>query len=526
MTLTAAAPTAAVTLTPLAPTGTAASPDDVRILLIPLGDDDGEPTKIPTSTPKTESASENGVYRRNGELPTHPDFRLAEIPAPRSEEVSYSIVSGDTISALANRYQVPVSAIVERNQLKDPETIQVGQSLIIPAIEPEKLEIADLIVPDHEIIYGPSAFEPENFLSAYPRNILSGYIEPTPTPIPTSDGDSEAVPTPVFTPRGGLEILKEVALENSINPRVLMALMEYQTQTIRNEKPKNLLNESYIGSLGWRTSLDHQLSWTANTLNYGYYQWKNNRLNQWILADDSVIAVDPSVNAGTAALQYLFSKLYGREDWLNAIGPGGFRETFESLFGENSDSSWTLIDEPQENPQLALPFAPEEDWYYSSGPHYGWSNGSPWSAVDFVPGDAVGCSRSDYQVTAAADGLVIYADNGLVVVDLDMDGDARTGWIHLYLHVAERERVETGVRLKQGDIVGHASCEGGVSSGTHLHFARRYNGQWIPISAEYPLILSGFEAFSTGEVYDGYLVKDDQVVEAWYFQNDANRIVR
>lgn len=526
MTLTAAAPTATIDLTPPAPTETIAKPEDVQVLLIPFTEDEGDPTKIPTSTPKTEISAENGVYDRNGALPTHPAFRLAEIPEPRSEEISYSIVSGDTISALANLYQVPVSAIVERNQLKNPETIQIGQALIIPAIEPEGLEIADLIISDQEIIYGPSAFEPENFLAAYPRNILSGYIESTPTPMPTQDGDKEIISTPDFTPRSGIEILKEVALENSINPRVLIALMEYQTQTISNEKPKMLLNESYIGALGWRTSLDHQLSWTANTLNYGFYQWKNNRLNQWILADDSVIAVDPSVNAGTAALQYLFSKLYGKEDWLKAIGPDGFRMTFESLFGANNDASWTLIDEPKNNPQLTLPFAPDEDWYYSSGPHYGWANGSPWSAVDFVPGDAIGCSRSDYQVTAAADGLVIYSDNGLVVVDLDFDGDVRTGWLHLYLHVGERDRVKTGARLKQGDFIGHASCEGGFSSGTHLHFARRYNGQWVPIDADHPLILSGFEVFSTGDVYDGYLVKDDQVVEAWYFQNDANRIVR
>ena len=89
-----------------------------------------------------------------------------------------------------------------------------------------------------------------------------------------------------------------------------------------------------------------------------------------------------------------------------------------------------------------------------------------------------------------------------------------------------RDRVALNARVRQGDPIGYASCEGGFSSGTHLHFARRYNGQWIQIDGANPLVLSGFEAFSTGTVYDGYLVNGDQVVEAWYYQNDANRIDR
>lgn len=107
-----------------------------------------------------------------------------------------------------------------------------------------------------------------------------------------------------------------------------------------------------------------------------------------------------------------------------------------------------------------------------------------------------------------------------------MDGDARTGWTHLYLHVGSKDRVALNARVRQGDPIGYASCEGGFSSGTHLHFARRYNGQWIQIDGANPLVLSGFEAFSTSTVYDGYLVNGDQVVEAWYYQNDANRIDR
>lgn len=528
MTMTAGAPTEPITGTPEPSLTPIRSTDGAPILLIPMSEEsDEEATLIPTSTPKSAVPAADGfAYALNGMKPTHPAFKLAEIPPLRSEEVTVTIAAGDTISAIANLYQIPVSAIVERNDLTDPELIQVGQTLVIPTIEAETLPIGNLIIADSDLIDGPDTFNVVEFLRAYPKNILTSYIESTPTPIPTPKGNEEPIPTLEFTPRSGLEVLEEVTLENAINPKLLIALLEYQTQSITNEKPKLLLNESYIGALGWRTSLDHQLSWTANTLSYGYYQWRNNRLNAFTLSDDTVVAVDPSVNAGTAALQYLFSKLYGREDWLFAISPSGFRSTFEEFFGSESNQIVTLTDEPDSEPTLELPFSADDEWFFSSGPHYGWANGSPWSAVDFVPGDSIGCSRSNYPVTAAASGLVVYSGDGLVIVDLDKDGDARTGWVHLYLHVGSRERASVGTVIQTGDKIGFPSCEGGVSSGTHLHFARRYNGQWIPIDAAHPLTLSGFEVYSTGDVYDGYLVKGDQIIEAWYFQNDANRIFR
>lgn len=556
-TLTGPVPTATITETPepapllsLDPEYSAIIPENTgsqSFSLIPFIDTDPNvtPTLLPSSTPKSAapvSDPSSGVYAPKGTIPTHPVFKLDQIQPLRDEELTYTVQSGDYLAAIANAYQVPLQAVIDRNELKNPETIQIGQKIILPVITPEHLEIGSTILPDSEIIYGPepvsaAAFHPDKFLAAYPKNILTGYLEPTPTtpyPTATPDGNTthEPLPTPVFEARTGIEILEEVALENGVNPRVLIALLEYQSGTILGEKPKLLFNESYIGALGWRTSLDHQLSWAANSLNYGFYQWQLNRINQWILADDTVVAVNSDVNAGTAALQYLFSKLYDREEWLEAIAPSGFRATFENLFGPIDETQLVLSDRPADFPELDLPFAngataetePAEDWYFSSGPHYGWANGSPWAAIDFVPGDAIGCSKSEFFVRAAAPGTVIYSRDGLVVVDLDNDNDPRTGWIHLYLHVATHDRASVGTVLKRGDPIGHASCEGGVSSGSHLHFARRYNGQWIPIDAENPMVLSGFEVFSTGEVYDGYLVRGDQIVEAWYYQNDANRI--
>ena len=41
--------------------------------------------------------------------------------------------SGDTLGAIANRYDTTVDALCEANNIDNPNLIQVGQVLIIPA---------------------------------------------------------------------------------------------------------------------------------------------------------------------------------------------------------------------------------------------------------------------------------------------------------------------------------------------------------------------------------------------------------
>jgi LasA protease len=105
--------------------------------------------------------------------------------------------------------------------------------------------------------------------------------------------------------------------------------------------------------------------------------------------------------------------------------------------------------------------------------------------------------------TAAAPGLVIYSQDGEVLVDLDGDGHEETGWVLFYLHVGSQDRVPVDTRVRQGDAIGHPSCEGGFSESTHLHFGRRYNGEWIAADGPLPLVLSGWQFHSAGAPYDG-----------------------
>jgi murein DD-endopeptidase MepM/ murein hydrolase activator NlpD len=121
---------------------------------------------------------------------------------------------------------------------------------------------------------------------------------------------------------------------------------------------------------------------------------------------------------------------------------------------------------------------------------------------------------SDDWVVASAPGLVVRSENGVVVLDLDGDGREQTGWALLYLHIAERGRVEEGSLVETGDLLGHPSCEGGIATGTHVHFARKYNGEWILADGPLAFNLDGWVAIAGSKPYQGALVKGDQVVLA------------
>ncbi len=153
-------------------------------------------------------------------------------------------------------------------------------------------------------------------------------------------------------------------------------------------------------------------------------------------------------------------------------------------------------------PELHLPWSPGEWWHLTGGPHGAWVSGSGWAALDFVPETAqIGtCTPAPSWAVAAAPGVVARANVGEILLDLDGDGDIRTGWVLQYLHIADR--VDEGAVLEAGDPVGRPSCEGGAAETTHLHFSRRYNGLWVDAGGPAPMVLDGWQAYGSFE-YEG-----------------------
>jgi murein DD-endopeptidase MepM/ murein hydrolase activator NlpD len=126
----------------------------------------------------------------------------------------------------------------------------------------------------------------------------------------------------------------------------------------------------------------------------------------------------------------------------------------------------------------------------------------------------LGCYTTDAWVRSISTGRVLRSENGEVVVDLDDDGFEGTGWTVLYMHIERRDRVPVGTWLEPGDRIGHPSCEGGFSNGTHVHVARRYNGRWIEADGAVPFVLDGWVTVGFWSEYDGALENGDEVREA------------
>jgi LasA protease len=141
-------------------------------------------------------------------------------------------------------------------------------------------------------------------------------------------------------------------------------------------------------------------------------------------------------------------------------------------------------------------------------------------------------------VVAVGNGPVVRIGNGIVVQDLDeessLHGDAlsksdnkeQTGWAIFYMHIASRERVEQGTYLQAGQRIGHPSCEGGPATGTHLHIARKYNGEWIAAAGSLPFVMDGWTVQGGQNPYEGKLFKGDQIVIANPYASFFTHITR
>jgi LasA protease len=441
------------------------------------------------------------------------------VPTIRNQPDQYVVQYGDNLNLIAQQYGVSTIDIVNANDLSSPDYLEIGEILTIPAPTPGPTGPAFKIIPDSELVYGPVSayFDIPEFIKNH-AGYLSSYEEDV-------DGS-------IMT---GSQIVERVAQEYSVNPRLLLGVLEYQSGWVTRTKPDDETLDYPMGLyVDWRKGLYHQLAWAADNLNRGYYLWKVNGLAALNFPNGGLIPINPSINAGTAGVQYFFSQLIDLPKWEAAVSEQGLFATYQDLFGYPFDLSIEPLLPPDlVQPAMQLPFEDGVTWSFTGGPHGGWGSGSAWAALDFAPpGDALGCVQSDAWVEAVADGPIIRAGNGAVVQDIDderiisSDGLEQTGWTVLYMHVEGRDRVSPGTYLHTGERIGHPSCEGGVSTGTHLHIARRYNGEWIPADQSLPFELDGWVSIGSGIEYDGYLQYNDKEIEAWEGRSPDNAIQR
>ena len=451
---------------------------------------DARPTYILPDAQQTEEA----------EQPTSTPFPARPVYAPGTL-VDYTAQSGDTMLLLSVRFGASVQEILWANP-EIPEstaTLPPGFPMKMPIYYRPLWGTAYQIIPDSAFVYGPDLIGFD----------LRAYVESSPGWYKQYGSYIQA------EYKDAADLLSWLGENYSINPRLLLALLEYRAQALTNPTRDRANELTLLMPEEVYTGVYLQLSHSADLLNDGYYRYRQGELTSITHLNGEIENIDPWQNAGSVALQYYFSLFLDGEEYKRAIGPDGFAKTYREMFGDPWQGNTTVLPGSLTQPQFILPFRLGTTWSYTGGPHTGWGNLKPYAAIDLAPPvGSKGCVGTNEVAVAVADGVIVRTGPGTAILDLDGDGDERTGWNIFYLHIAQEGRVTEGTVVKQGDPIGHPSCEGGQATGTHLHIARKYNGEWISATGFLPFNLDGWTPVEGSRAYLGQLVRGEDVVIA------------
>ncbi|MGB0389069.1 MAG: peptidoglycan DD-metalloendopeptidase family protein [Ardenticatenaceae bacterium] len=439
------------------------------------------PSPLPSALP---SASPSGTATSTS-LPTATATRTGTPTSlPTFVPEWYNIQSGDTLLGIAINHDLSVEELLEFNNFTEETPIIVGQTVALPPQVSTTLPQTYLIH-DSEVVNGPDYVEWDTSkfvkrkggeLAKYSRN-----------------------------GRSGAEIIDMVADRYYVGPRALLALMEIASGWVTKKNPSlaQPFGQKYFGN----ADLEWQATWAAKKLMEGYYGQLEGRRDSVVFANGSLARLYPGTNPGSAGVANVLAAIISPDELTEILEKERFEATYKRLFGEIEGGA--VMPPEGKQPYFALPWQKGEQWIFTGGPHGGYGDDySGWAALDFAPPVPTGCYASVFPVRAAAPGVVIKSEDGQLWVDLDKDGDIRTGWVILYMHLATAGRAEVGTQVQTGDIVGFPSCEGGISTASHLHMARMYNGQWMPAHTPVPFQLGNWIARALiGVSYDGTLVK-------------------
>jgi murein DD-endopeptidase MepM/ murein hydrolase activator NlpD len=429
----------------------------------------------------------------------------------------YRSQGGDTLNIIATRFGIDPRQIVAETVLPAPdELIPYNTLMLMPKVNPaEQRSPGERSIPDSEVVLGPSSlgFYIQEFITQQ-----NGYLA-TYKSYMTSETTT------------GVEAVERISQENSLSPRILLAIIEYESHWVLGQ-PTNMAQDEYpLGYVDIQyRGLFRQLMWASGTLSDGYYRWRSGKLTDITFPDGTSLRLNPNLNAGTAAIQFYFAQAHNRAEWEQAVGPNGFAALYERMFGPTQLRAAPFepsIPTGLVQPELSLPFEPGKVWAFSGGPHSAWEEKGALAALDFAPAsEEHGCATSNAWVVAPADGIVARTDKGVVIFDLDGDGFEQTGWNILFMHIRSDGKAFTGQMLKKGDHIGHPSCEGGISTGTHLHIARKFNGEWMLAEGPLGFNFDGWVAHNGPVPYKGTLTRDGVVIEANTSGSFETRIIR
>ncbi len=317
-------------------------------------------------------------------------------------------------------------------------------------------------------------------------------------------------------------ILEDKARYYSINPQVLLALLEMQSGLVTGEGHSDIEHVvGYSDVSGFADQLETLSSALIMSFYSRLYRTADFTATHYTLAlaTSKEIKISAETNAGTFALLAAMAPLSSDSQWqdlISAQSPNGFVQTYERLFPDSDplDNSNKIM-APSAPPAnlLKLPFAGGDAWMFTGGPHaYDGCTYNPWSGVDFAPG-IYGCAvPGNRWVTAPAAGTVWNVNCGGCQVTINHGN----GWWSNFYHIANQQ-LFNGQSVAKDQHIGNPSCRpsvggcgacGGYATGIHAHYNLMYNGAFYAINGT---SLEGWIVNSTG-CYEGYLQNGGQQI--------------
>ena len=391
--------------------------------------------------------------------PTQPETVISEpenpAPADPAPEVTYTVVSGDTMFAIAQRFGTTVEAISAANNIVDPTLLDVGQVLLIPdaafvpaAGDPTAAPISTTLVralPGDSLRSLATRYNQsvELLAAINPLTATSRLFPGQPITIASEGLASEplrfgsvtavAFPAAIMQGRTGRLLVttsRPLTLTASLGALVL-PIQSFSTDAQRHFSylPVNSLWDpgDYPLTIGYVTNDGIAVSrtWQLSVLDGGY------PFQQVVVPPDRSGLLQPEIVQGELQkLDAIWSPVTPQFYWT-------------SIFNRPIDSVY----------QTTSPFGSRRD--YNDGMLFSIHAGQDFGAPVGIP------------VLAPGNGVVVLAEplqvRGNAVV-IDHGGGVYSG----YWHMSEL-RVVVGQSLNTGDVIGLVGNTG-LSTGAHLHW--------------------------------------------------------
>ena len=290
------------------------------------------------------------------------------------------------------------------------------------------------------------------------------------------------------------------------SPKIFIALIEHQTGLVSTSRFDTEQVKFAFGELSEEIGFNNQLADIAGRINQNVYNDIGSLDIATLDVDAEVSSQLPVEQNARKVISAIFSfakpSIHVQSNMLSELK--SFNQIYRELFPQVSASTdnftpSSVLAAPPSN-FLQLPFPIGESWSNGGSHTFTGSGDYPQSSLDFNDGGGWGSNLDHLWVVAAAGGrVVVHSSCNVEVVHDD-------GWSTAYYHLDDLQ-VQTGDVIDINTPLAHyannrnqALCEGGSSSGPHVHFSLKKDAQYFHLDG---VALSGYVVHTGNDSYDG-----------------------